>query len=120
MGGVWFEWGEFSPEEKSGAKTRSSFAFLSFSFLNLRGKVGFRPGVGIAALEMGFSALGGYCPTPGDSCLAQDSPQWMPWKPGEHNKPALEGQHHSILGKDQGNERKMFISSHTEGRRDPV
>lgn len=89
VGGVWFEWGEFSPEEKSGAKTRSSFAFSSFSFLHLGGKVRFRPGMGIAALEMGFSAWVVTVPMPGDSCLTQqDSPQWTPWKPGEDNKPA--------------------------------
>lgn len=63
--------------------------FFSFSFLNLGGKVGFRPGMGIAALDLGFSAWVVTVPTPGDRCLEQqDSPHWTPWKPGEHNKPA--------------------------------
>lgn len=67
-------------------KPEAHLLFLSFSFLNLGGKVGFRPGMGIAALDMGFSAWVVTVPTPGDGCLAQqDSPQWTPRKPGEHN-----------------------------------
>lgn len=55
-GRCWFEWEEFSPEEISGAKARSPFAFLSLSFLNLQGKVGYRPGMDTVALEVSFSA----------------------------------------------------------------
>lgn len=82
--------------------------------------MGFRPGVGITALEMHFSALGGYCPHSRDSCLPRTPHSGCHGSLVSTINQHLKGQHHSILGKDQGNERKMFISSHTEGWRDPV
>ena len=64
----------------------------------------------MVAPEMGFSAWVVTVPMPGDSCLAQkDSPQCTPQQPGEHTEADpqhMEGQHHSVLGKDQGNESK--------------
>lgn len=77
----------------------------------------------MVALEMNFSAWVVTVPMPGNSCSAQqDSPQWTPQQPGELTEADhqhLEGQHRSVLGKDQENERKKSTSCHTEGQ-DPL
>ena len=119
VGGVRFEWEEFSPEEKSGANSRSPLAFRKkkkkfLFFLKL--------GVSTVALDMNSSAWGAASLMPGDSHLAQqDTPQWTPQQPRDHTGPDHqhpEGQPCSIFGEDQGNERKTCISrSHTEGQR---
>lgn len=122
MGGIQFEWEEFSPEEKSGANARSPLAFRKKKkkiLILLNTKV---LGVSMVALDMNSSAWGAAALMPRDSHLAQqDAPQWTPQQPSDHTGPDhqhLEGQPHSIFGEDEGNERKTRIShSHTEGQR---
>lgn len=78
---VWV--GRISPQNEIRSQSQKPVCFFIFSFLNLRGQgCRVRPGRGMVALEMNFSASVVAAPMPGDSCLAQqDSPQWTPQQP---------------------------------------
>ena len=110
VGGVRFEWEEFSPEEKSGANSRSPLAFRKkkkkfLFFLKL--------GVSTVALDMNSSAWGAAALMPGDSHLAQqDTPQWTPQQPRDHTGPDHqhpEGQPCSIFGEEMREKRASVV-----------
>lgn len=52
VGGVWFEWKEYSPEIRNHNQKLICFLF----FLNLRGNIGFRLGVDMVVVNRDFSA----------------------------------------------------------------